>query len=430
MTIENDSLAELGLVQRTLAQMPFLPRRARLAGSPEMAEIHRLASRLVVDGRSGREAAAMRLIDCVWWPFFVWSRLRRLRGEGLRVAAEDAGRRPIAHLLTAWWFCTRFGIPPHEYHAFALYRPEIARHLGDFLVTPQSHRIYHTLFTRSDEAEMHQWVDKLAFHAVCRDHGIRCAHLLAVANEGKIRFHDEPGSPAWNRDIIMKPQIGSNGSGFYRWQFQTEGSFVGALGETVSLDDILRQIARFSAKRPILVEQRIVNDEATSRLSGGALATVRVVTGRDAAGTIELIAAAIKMPVGGALVDNYMRGNVLAQIDRETGVMAAGQYYFNHFKLIDSHPDTGVKFAGRQAPQWDEIVGLALSTHARAPRLAVLAFDIAPTAQGPLLVEVNTRGDLAMVQHPGGKPIGQSPYPRIVLSHFAKGGRVRGDGQR
>jgi len=40
--------------------------------------------------------------------------------------------------------------------------------------------------------------------------------------------------------------------------------------------------------------------------------------------------------------------------------------------------------------------------------LPLLAFDIAPTAEGTALVEANTRSDLAMAQHPSGKPIGRT----------------------
>jgi len=371
-----------------------------------------------MQGATAFEAFVTTIIDGSCWPFLAFRQLRAVPAVMFDTAAQQAGRSRLRHFLATWWFCARFGISPSDYHNYALHRTERRRQAGDFLFAREYHRIYARLFERADASEIHRTDNKLDFCRLCALHGLQSPHILALAVDGAFEFQEPRDGGAWNGDIIMKPQHGSNGSGFYRWQRQADGSYVGALGESMSTENILAQVLSFSKQRPTLVQKRLVNDPQTARLSGGALATVRVVTGRHANGEIEVIAAAVKMPVGNSLVDNYMRGNVLTQVDASTGLMLTGLYYYQHLVPIDRHPDTGEMFTGRPVPQWTDITRLAKAAHALVPSLAVVAFDVAPTTDGPVIVEANTRGDLSMVQYPNGRPIGQTAYTRVVLAKF------------
>ena len=98
--------------------------------------------------------------------------------------------------------------------------------------------------------------------------------------------------------------------------------------------------------------------------------------------------------------------------------MRPGQLFSDSLTDITDLPGTGKPFAGLPVPQWDDAVSLAETTHLHFPTYVILAFDIAPTPSGPVIVEANARGDLNMVQHLGGRPIGQTVLPEILLSHL------------
>jgi len=417
----------MGDLRDALRQIPLLPRSARYVTNPDMAEVHRIASVWVRGRLKLWEFLLVRLVDWIWWPFVVHDWMKFINPAFAQLAAKESGRSMAAHKRHVWLTCVRTGATPLEYHTLALHRARAGTRIGDYLFTAPSNRIYQIFFDRISSATLNRWADKSAFCDYCAAQAIPSARVLAVAESGEVTLREPRESPVWRGDIIMKPNRGSNGAGFYRWLAQSDGTFMGALGEAVSLDAVLAQVARVSRRAPMLVQQRLVNDAVTAGLTGGGLATLRVLTGRDAEGRVEVIGAAMKLPVGAALVDNFQRGNVLAQIDIATGTMVSGQYWYQWHTPIETHPDTGQKFVGMITPQWRECVELALATHATHLTAVIVAFDIAQTPEGPVIVEVNGRGDLAMLQYPGGRPIGDTAYPRIVLSHLRgyRGDRVR-----
>lgn len=403
---------------RAFFRMPFGFRHARVAHAPHMAKFHRIAAAKAVQGETPWLTFATRCVDWWCWPFVAYQRVRLFPEAAFNFAAEDAGRSPLRHFLATWWHCTRLGIQPDEYHGYLLYKPERTSLAGEYLFTRESNRVFLKLYEISNPRAFHAIDDKVEMAELCRNNGLSAVQALAIAEKGEIRLNTPRESPEWRNDLIMKPRRGSNGSGFYRWLYQNDDRYRGALGETLTLDEVFSQIERLSKSRVNIVQRRIVNDPETQSLSSGALATVRVMTGRHKDGSIRVITAAVKLPAGTALVDNYKRGNVIVQVDASTGTMLQGVYYLHQLTPIDTHPETGVTFTGRKVPQWDEIVTLALAAHAMVPEAILLAFDIAPSAEGPVLIEANTRGDVSIVQYPGGKPLGQTAYPEVIGSHF------------
>ncbi len=63
------------------------------------------------------------------------------------------------------------------------------------------------------------------------------------------------------------------------------------------------------------------------------------------------------------------------------------------------HPDTGVVFKGYALPYFEEATQMICAAHRLFPReLFDLAWDIAITPDGPLIVEVNSNGGTTMMQ--------------------------------
>lgn len=71
----------------------------------------------------------------------------------------------------------------------------------------------------------------------------------------------------------------------------------------------------------------------------------------------------------------------------------------------------------------EEIKRSAISAHALFQTMPVVTFDIAATEEGPVIVEGSGRGDLNMVQYPGGRTIGSGACPSIIRAYLS----ARGD---
>jgi hypothetical protein len=106
---------------------------------------------------------------------------------------------------------------------------------------------------------------------------------------------------------------------------------------------------------------------------------------------------AIRIGRAGVDADNTARGGIWAQVDRRTGKILAGvtKASFGRSERgvpvrFETHPDTGKSFVGMRVPWFDEGRLLALVAHRRLGLdLISLGWDVAISASGPILLEVN-----------------------------------------
>src|SRR6185369_12906584 len=65
---------------------------------------------------------------------------------------------------------------------------------------------------------------------------------------------------------------------------------------------------------------------------------------------------------------------------------------------ITRHPDTHAQITGTILPMWEAALSLALRAHRSFADRALVGWDIALTADGPVIVEGNGAPDLDIVQ--------------------------------
>ena len=202
---------------------------------------------------------------------------------------------------------------------------------------------------------------------------------------------------------------------FILWIYRQADRYTGLLGEEVSLADILVEPEDLASIRPVLLEQRLFNDEATRRFTNGSLATVRVVTGRWASGKIEVFGAVLKMPVA---IPSWTISEEATRSLRSTSRRARWRPASSTPTNSTPSNVTLIPASGSPVPQCRNgaISSLWHCAHACIDEYVLLAFDIAPTPAGPVLVEANGRGDTRMLQYMGAPPLGHTVFPAIVLS--------------
>lgn len=110
---------------------------------------------------------------------------------------------------------------------------------------------------------------------------------------------------------------------------------------------------------------------------------------------------------------------MIGAIDLESGkILRVVSGSGARLRLTDVHPDTGRPIVGTQISQWSELKELVL---AAAPIFAGVhsqSWDVALTAGGPVLLEVNFGGDLNLAQLATGKGALDDAYGKH-LGQFA-----------
>ncbi|HSH78537.1 MAG TPA: sugar-transfer associated ATP-grasp domain-containing protein [Herpetosiphonaceae bacterium] len=148
-----------------------------------------------------------------------------------------------------------------------------------------------------------------------------------------------------------------------------------------------------------LLQAKVEQHPFLSELSPSTTNTVRVVTFLDHTNTVHIHFTILRLGRQGNVADNWDRGGISVAIDPETGVLGAGVLKPKYGgRWLEVHPDTGVRFTGRQLPYWEEIVALCRQTARVLPKVRSVGWDVAVTPTGPVLIEGNPDWDLPMVQ--------------------------------
>jgi hypothetical protein len=89
---------------------------------------------------------------------------------------------------------------------------------------------------------------------------------------------------------------------------------------------------------------------------------------------------------------------------------------------LDAHPDTGAAITGRVLPLWDEVLALAAQAHRAFADRTVIGWDIAITADGPVLIEGNSGPDVDLLQRPMRRGLGCGRLGELMAFHLEKRG--------
>ncbi len=163
-------------------------------------------------------------------------------------------------------------------------------------------------------------------------------------------------------------------------------------------------ISEYRSKALFLAEESVQQHPAISAIYPHSVNTLRLYTLREKDGSISYIGGFIRMGVGGSCVDNTSAGGFCVGIEADGRLMDTGISFDYEVPFpMPSHPDTGLVFKGYELPFFDEAVQLCREAHLIfSQRLLMLAWDIAITPKGPLVIEVNVYGAIGTIQHTHG----------------------------
>jgi hypothetical protein len=117
------------------------------------------------------------------------------------------------------------------------------------------------------------------------------------------------------------------------------------------------------------------------------------------------------MPVGGSVTDNFSGGGIVSPISLDSGALgvARSKLLGNSIPAYSEHPDTGQPLAGTCVPHWAQVKELACKAQ-RLFDVVSIAWDIALTKKGLVVLEGNWNYDLRLFEVPHGVPLNQTRY--------------------
>jgi hypothetical protein len=177
--------------------------------------------------------------------------------------------------------------------------------------------------------------------------------------------------------------------------------------------DIGKLYQEIRAGNSVLAEELIVQNNKMSELYPGSINTVRIVTflQKDLR-EVSFLFSSVRIGNGG-IVDNLNNGGMSSIVDLESGAILFSAADKNGV-IYKEHPITHTKIAEFQIPYWNEILQLVASAAREIPEIRYVGWDIAITAQGPMLVEGNDHPGYDMAQMPGMLKNSEGILPRFT----------------
>lgn len=365
-----------------------------------VARFRAVARRTRFAGNNTRRVFA-RIAMTLGWPFGAFSTALLLRAHMRKRGQTPNGARV---LFDMYWLAVRHNIPPLEYALYRFNEPARRKDMQQYVYwndLPGLAALNSRLGADNRDVQ-----DKDRFAEICAAHGFPHVPTLAVFDRGRQVYPSTPFAPEvlqiWTKALRLK-----GGAGGAKWIKDGE-----AYCDTHGRRVLAAKLADEFSKQDCLVQPFVENHPVIARVSNGALASLRIVTGMNEQREAEFVAALIALPHGGR---GTSVAGILCSIEPATGrirraAMPGGE-------LVTQHPGTGAPIIDIDLPFWPESVKLVRRAHATAfPRFAFLGWDIALTKDGPILLETNSGWGALFHQMLDG-PLGHTAFSRLVSQY-------------
>jgi Sugar-transfer associated ATP-grasp len=296
-------------------------------------------------------------------------------------------------------------LPPSDYFLYQLYddkkysMPEKRRFISDSV----HWKVAHTITDATWEALVE---DKWICYDLLRHNGFPIPRTVAVIDQSIRSFGLERkiSSPPMLKDFL----IGLNSYPLFakrNYGLGSYGAFVidGVDGdhvllgqsEPMSFDQLFEKVI---GSRTFLLQAFVENDPAIRAFSK-YVATIRAVN-LVKSNEVSTPFTVLKIPSSTSIADNYWRpGNLLADVHPDTGVIrrvVRGKGL--DLEELNNHPETGQPLVGLALPHWSELRKINDACARFFAPIRYSSLDIALTAAGPLIVEVNLGGGFDLPQ--------------------------------
>jgi hypothetical protein len=304
----------------------------------------------------------------------------------------------------------RVQLEPHEYYLFNLYPKKVNKNqVIHYLNSAQFSRDINPVL---NPPEWHYILnDKVFFNRYYSHQGLPVAHQYGflsrdfsmLSGGGKLSSREDlhefllkerPGS------IVLKPHDTFGGYGIMVFQdinYNHGIVFRSSNGSELDFDTLADKIEMIlEGKNPIrgyILEEAVEQHPYMQEIYPHSVNTLRIITYLTKDNLPKIIGTRMRMGRNGTLVDNISQGGIHGSIDPATGKITGGfSVTARRQSDITEHPDTRVRFPGREIPFWQQVVDLCQKAASVTPFQRFVGWDIAIGKNGPILIEGNSDG--------------------------------------
>lgn len=322
-----------------------------------------------------------------------------------------SGGRQLTDLFVATF---RYNFPPLHYYRARLFRITRSRWPDLF-----SHAETTRILAVHEHATQHLGIwTKSGWATFCADHGIPTIPIAAQAVRGELHVNEaswlQPG-----RDLFLKPDRDYSGRGgvMLEWDAAADGwRASGAVSASIPGTALAGFLRSHSLNDAFVVQPRLRNAAPLADLASRALVNIRIVTLHAADGTITVLMAALRLPLGDHPTSDVIGSTLCIPIDVASGEMGEGECACLEVGSCASHPFTGVPLQGRVVPEWPRMREQAMATHRLLPSVPSIGWDFVVTESGVLILEANAVWNGYLAQHWGRAPLGETAWPTLMLA--------------
>lgn len=294
----------------------------------------------------------------------------------------------------------------------------------------------------NDPAEALVCHDKLAFDRLMRGLGLPTPEIVAAyvgemdapgtvpvlrtASELKAFLRSDTHYP-----LFGKPNFGQYGRGVswltgYRPE---DDRLTMASGEDLGVDDYAREYV-LAQPRGYIFQAPIRQNPEIRHIVGERVASFRVaiLVGDDGP---RLFRVVWRLPLGASISDNFdggSKGNLVAAVDAVTGTvqrvvqMSGGGGGTLSLPIeIGRHPETGMMLRGLTLPDWESHMAVCLRAAEKLPRVRYQSWDLVMAERGPLLLELNFRGGIDILQIASGRGLHDAQFREFWSRYAGRG---------
>jgi hypothetical protein len=172
----------------------------------------------------------------------------------------------------------------------------------------------------------------------------------------------------------------------------------------------LSAIRSFTKCGIYVIQNRIQQHPMLDQLNSACVNTIRMIT-IDNGHAPQNFYNFIRIGVNGRVIDNLASGGLGCGIHADgTLYDTASDTFFNHFR-ITHHPDTNVAFKTFRIPHYHQALELVVKMHHSLHCFFMVAWDVAITEEGPVILEANPLAGYLFEQSIYG------PFREEILQH-------------
>ena len=240
-------------------------------------------------------------------------------------------------------------------------------------------------------AQLYLLRDKYQFWKYLSSYGISTPTVFAFIKNGVI--YD---SKLVKKDIEWLKQFNDY---FIKDNNGECGSFVKHIKSGADLDSSLEVFTNKNGE--YICQEKVIQGKQLSELNPHAINTIRIITTKKKDGTIDVLAALLRVGTSKTGdVDNWAKGGLAVGINDDGSLTKYG-FYKPHLGVglkADTHPDTGIIFADFKIEHYDEIKEFVKRAHACFYGIHSIGWDLAISEKGPTLIEGNDNWEISLMQ--------------------------------